>query len=139
MNKMTRYWQSKLEQIAPKKRAERAIWILFVDRIEVEELPEDITIPKLLLFKASDSFYAPLSFSHLRDRRSLWLPEWQNIPADSLLKVGTMFKGRSKSLFVGTLIALAYTIYIIGYMASTGHAVSSEDSAEAVGTGLAML
>jgi hypothetical protein len=56
-----------------------------------------------------------------------------------LLKVGTMFKGRSKSLFVGTVIALLYTIYIIGYMASTGEAVSSDDSAEAVGTGLAML
>jgi hypothetical protein len=50
-----------------------------------------------------------------------------------------MFKGRSKSLFVGTVIALIYTIYIIGYMASTGDAVSGDDSAEAVGTGLAML
>lgn len=98
-----------------------------------------VTVAKQRLFKAHPLDKATLLFSHLRDRGSLWLPEWQNIPADSLLKVGTMFKGRSKSLFVGTLIALAYTIYIIGYMASTGDAVSSEDSAEAVGTGLAML
>lgn len=48
-----------------------------------------------------------------------------------------MFTNRSKSLFIGTVLAVLYTIYIISYFAST--AGSAGTDAEAVGAGLAAL
>jgi hypothetical protein len=36
MHEMTRYWQSTLEELEPKKLAENAIRKMFVDRIEGE-------------------------------------------------------------------------------------------------------
>lgn len=50
-----------------------------------------------------------------------------------------MFNNRSKTLFIGTLLAIAYTIYVIGYFGSTAANSSGGSDAAAVGTGLAVL
>lgn len=45
-----------------------------------------------------------------------------------------MFKGRSKALFVGAVLATIYTIYLVVYF---GNSMNSSDSAEAIGGALA--
>lgn len=50
-----------------------------------------------------------------------------------------MFNNRSKSLFIGTVLAIAYTVYIISYFASTAATSADGSDAAAVGTGIAML
>lgn len=49
-----------------------------------------------------------------------------------------MFEGRSKAAFVAALLGVAYSIYSVVYWAGVaGASVSTQDSAEAIGAGIA--
>lgn len=49
-----------------------------------------------------------------------------------------MFEGRSKAAFVAALLGLAYSIYSVVYWAGVaGASVTAQDTAEAIGAGLA--
>jgi len=48
-----------------------------------------------------------------------------------------MFEKRSKSTFIATVLAIVYSVYLIGYSVTTASQASGD--AESVGTGIALL